>query len=289
MASVAPAAGSPSRLRFGCALRARASWPVEGRPKLREDRRGARWAGQPRPAAVRPRVCNPGNARRFMRSGSDALGMEHGRGVEPRWSAGLVALRHGPNGSCSEIPLPHRHRRPIVQFTSLDSAGGPGGRGAGMIVAVVEPSRTAWVELAGRRVMPSPAPPMVRARAAGSRGGQLPVVCRGPATFTVRPIGAAVGRLTALGRRGVCSGDTRLSRRFSCLADREPRTQHPRAILIQPTSHPHRWPAAPLRRDGQGGSVVAANDTPRAGETAALTFLRRLGGIPADRCTGSHG
>jgi hypothetical protein len=169
-----------------------------------------------------------------------------------------------------------------------------------MTVAVVEPSHTTWVVLAGRRVMRLPAPSMGRrARAADPRAGSPPVVCRGPATYTVHPIGAASAGLMASGRRGVHRGDTRLGRRLSCLANRESRTQHPRAIFIEPISHLHLRPAAPLRRDGQSGNVVPhsgstggappASDTPRAGETTALTFLRRLGGIRADLSTEPHG
>ena len=166
-----------------------------------------------------------------------------------------------------------------------------------MTFAVVEPSHTTWVALAGRRVRPFPAPPMVRAHAADPQGGSLPVVCRGPATCTVRPIGPAAARLTALGLSGVHRGETRFSRRLSCIANREPRTQQPRAIFIQPISHPHRWQAAPLRRDDRGSGVPSgltggdppASHTPRAGETAALTFRRRLGGISADPSTDPHG
>ena len=229
----------------------------------------------------------------------DALGTEHGRRLSRVGQRDWLLYAMARTDHLRRFRCLIAAGGPIVQFTSLDSAGGPGGRGAGMTVAVVEPSHTTWVELAGRRVMPSPGPPMMPARAADPEGGSLPVVCRGPATFTVRPIGPAAARLTTLGRRGVHRDDTRLSRRLSCLADREPRTQHPGAIFIQPISHPHRWPPAPLRRDGQGGNVVppsgstgeadAASDRPRAGETAALTFRRRLGGIQADRCTGSHG
>jgi hypothetical protein len=247
---------------------ARASWPVEGPPL------------------------------HFMRSGSAALGTKHGRRLS----------RVGQRGS---TPWPERvifgdsaASSPSAAhswFTSLDSAGGSGrGRGAGMNVAVVEPSHTIRVELVGCRVMPWPAPPMVRARAADPGDGSLPVVRRGrPVVYTVRPIGAASARLMSPGSRGVHRDETRLSRRLPCLANREPRTQHPRAGFSQPISHRHRWPAAPLRRDDQSGNVPPpsrstggappASGTPRAGQTTALTLHRRLDDIRADLGTGPHG
>jgi hypothetical protein len=219
--------------------------------------------------------------------------------VEPRLSARLVAPTPWPeriifgDSAASSPPAAHSSVH-VVGFGR-----GAGGRGAGMTVAVVEPSHTTWVVLAGRRVMSLPAPPTGRARAADPRGGSSPVVGRGPAMYTVHPIGAASARLMSPGRRGVHRDDTRLSRRLSCLANREPRTQQPRAVLSRPISHLHRRPAAPLRRDDQSGNVATsssstggappASDTLRVGETAALTFHRRLNDIRADLSTEPHG
>ena len=125
-----PATGSPSRLWLGCVLRACASWPVEGRPKLREDPASGAMGVSAAASSCRPtaRVSSRGNALCLMWSGSDAIGTEHGRRLSHVGQRGWLLHAIARTGHLRRFRCLIATGGTIVRFTSLDrpGAGGPG-------------------------------------------------------------------------------------------------------------------------------------------------------------------